>query len=60
MRIGQQGARDRKHLLLAAGELSTPVVLALGQAGKGFVDAIDGPGAGSYAGGQSQVLGNAQ
>jgi hypothetical protein len=34
MRIGQQRARDRQHLLFAAGELAAAMVLALGKAGK--------------------------
>ena len=44
-RIGEQRARDREHLLLAAGELAAAIVLALGEAREGVVDALDGPGA---------------
>ena len=41
-----QGAGDRQHLLLAAGELGALVRPALGEARKRFVDAADGPRAG--------------
>ena len=33
MRIGQKRARDREHLLLAAGKLAAAVILPFGQAG---------------------------
>ena len=33
MRIGQQRARDREHLLFAAGELTAAMVLAFGKPG---------------------------
>ena len=45
LRIGEQRAGDREHLLLAAGELAAAIVLALGQPRKGLVDALDRPGA---------------
>ena len=44
-RIGQQRARDRQHLLLAAGELAAAVGLALGEPRESLVDALDRPGA---------------
>ncbi len=56
LRVGQQRARDRQHLLLAAGELAAAIVLALGEAREGVVDALDGPGAAPDAGGQPQML----
>ena len=41
LRIGQKRARDRQHLLLAAGELTAAMVLAFGQARECLVDALD-------------------
>ena len=55
-RIGHQRARDRQHLLLAAGELGAAIVLALGQAREGVVDALDGPRAAPHACDHAQVL----
>ena len=52
----QQRARDRQHLLLAAGELPAAVVLALGQPRKGVVDALHRPGAARPRGDQPQML----
>ena len=49
LRIGQQRARDRQHLLLAAGELAAAIVLALGQARERVVDALDRPRAAPHA-----------
>jgi hypothetical protein len=60
MRIGEQRARDREHLLLAAGELAAAMVLALGETREGVVDALDGPGAGSHAAGEAQMLVDAE
>ncbi len=45
LRIRHQRARNRQHLLLAAGKLRAAVVSTLGQAGEGVVDAFRGPGA---------------
>ena len=47
LRVQQQRARDRQHLLLAAGKLPALVALAFGQARKQLVDALDGPRAGA-------------
>ena len=55
-RIGEQRARDRKHLLLAAGKLSASVVLALGEARERVVDALHRPGALACAWRHLQVL----
>ena len=52
MRIGQKRARDRQHLLLAAGELTAAMVLAFGQPREGLVDALDRPGAAPHPGGE--------
>ncbi len=43
LRIAQQRARDRQHLLLAARKLRAAIVPALGEPRKGLVDALDGP-----------------
>ncbi len=56
MRIGHQRTRNRQHLLLAAGELATAIVLALGEARECVVDALDGPGAAPHARDHAQVL----
>ena len=56
LRICHQRARNRQHLLLAAGELRAAVVSALGQAGEGVVDALGGPGAALARLRHSQVL----
>ena len=45
LRVGQQRARNRQHLLLAAGKLAAAIVLALGEAREGLIDALDRPGA---------------
>ena len=45
MRVGHQRARNRQHLLLAAGKLGAAVVSALGKPREGVVDALGGPGA---------------
>ena len=42
-RIGHQRARDRQHLLLAAGELIAEIAPSLGKAGKQIVDRLAGP-----------------
>src|SRR5216684_1525434 len=55
-RIGHQRARDRQHLLLAAGELGTAIVLALGQPRECVVDALDGPCAAPHSRGHAQVF----
>ena len=55
-RIGHQRARDRQHLLLAAGELASAIVLALGEAREGVVDALDRPRATAHARGHAQML----
>ena len=55
-RIGDQRARDRQHLLLAAGELAAAIVLALGQARECVVDALDRPRAAPHARGHAQML----
>ena len=60
MRISQQRARDRKHLLLAARELATAVVLSFGEARKGLVDTFDAPGPAPDAGGEPQMLVHAE
>src|SRR5207253_7874027 len=60
MRVGQERAGDRQHLLFAARELSAAVVLAFGKTGKCLVDAIDGPGAAPHPGGEAQMLGDAE
>src|SRR5213078_2033944 len=46
-RIAHQGAADRQHLLLAAGDLVAAVVLALPEARKEVVDALQVPSAGT-------------
>ena len=56
LRVGEQRARDRQHLLLAAGKLGAAVVLAFGEARKGLVDALDRPGAAPHPSGQPQML----
>ncbi|GCC42075.1 hypothetical protein chiPu_0026433, partial [Chiloscyllium punctatum] len=56
MRVGEQRARDREHLLLAAGELVAAIVLALGEAREDVVDALDGPGAAAQAAGERKVF----
>ena len=56
LRIRHQRARNREHLLLAAGELRAAVVSALSQAGEGVVDALGGPGATLARLRHSQVL----
>ena len=56
LRIRHQRARNRQHLLLAAGELRAAVVATLGQAGEGVVDALGGPGAALARLRHSQVL----
>src|SRR5690554_1558062 len=43
-RIGQKRARDRQHLLLAARQLPTAIVLALCKARESRIDTVDGPG----------------
>ena len=60
MRIGEQRAGDREHLLLAAGQLAAAIVLALGKAGKGLIDALDSPRPTAYPGGQPQMLVDAE
>ena len=42
-RVEQQRTGDRKHLLLAAGQLRATVAAPFRQARKGLVDAVDGP-----------------
>ena len=56
----EQRARDREHLLLAAGELAAAMVLALGQPRERLVDALDRPGAAPHAGGKLQMLVDAE
>src|ERR1700678_339403 len=51
-----QRARDRQHLLLAAGELASAIILALGEAREGVVDALDRPRATAHARGHAQML----
>ena len=60
LRVGEKRAGDRQHLLFAARELAAAMILAFGKAGKRLVDAIDGPGAAPHAGGQAQMLGDAE
>ena len=60
MRVGQKRARDRQHLLLAAGKLAAAIVLAFGKTRKGFVDALDAPGPAPDAGGKPQMLVDAE
>src|SRR4051794_22847132 len=60
MRIGQQRARDREHLLLAAGELAAAVFLAFGKPGKRLVDALDGPWAAPHPGSEFEMLVDAE
>ena len=55
-RIGQQRPADRKHLLLAAGELGATVATALGQLREGLVDARDRPAALASSPRQPQML----
>ncbi len=45
LRVRDQGAADREHLLLAAGELGAAVALALGEPREELVDAVDRPAA---------------
>ena len=54
--IRHQCARNRQHLLLAAGELRAAVVSTLGQAREGVVNTLDGPGAAVAGHRHSQVL----
>ena len=56
MRIGDQRAGNRQHLLLAAGQLSAARASPLGEAREGVVDALDRPGAAVQRGGHAQVL----
>ena len=60
MRIGQKRARDREHLLFAAGELTAAMVLAFGKPGEGLVDALDGPGTAPHSGGEFEMLVDAE
>ena len=55
-RIGDQSARDRQHLLFAAGELASAIVLALGEARECVVDALDRPRPTADARGHAQML----
>jgi hypothetical protein len=43
MRVEQERARDREHLLLTAGKLVAAIAAPLRQPRKCFVDALDGP-----------------
>jgi hypothetical protein len=56
--IGQQRAANRKHLLLAAGELIAHVSAPLGQRGEELVDARERPAVAAGAGdrGGNQIL----
>ena len=60
LRIGEQRAGDRQHLLLAAGELAAAMILALGQSRKGLVDALDRPRPAPQARGKLQMLVDAE
>ena len=60
MRIGQKRARDREHLLFAAGELTAAMVLAFAKAGEGLVDALDGPWTAPHPGREFEMLVDAE
>jgi hypothetical protein len=47
LRIEQQGARDRKHLLLAAGQLTALIAPALRETREQLVNPCDGSRSGS-------------
>ena len=54
--MSEQRARDREHLLLAAGELRAAIVLALGEPREGVVDALDRPRAAARLRDDAQML----
>ena len=57
LRIGQQRAGDRQHLLFAAGKLPAAIALALGKPREGRIDPLDGPGSG-FGGNHLEMLVN--
>ena len=60
LRIADQRASDRQHLLLAAGKVRAAAPAALGEPRKHVVDALDGPPIRRGDGRQLEIFGNAK
>src|SRR5439155_15516942 len=60
MRVGQECARDREHLLFAAGELTAAMVLAFAKSGERLVNPLDRPWTSPHPGGEFEMLVDAE